>query len=237
METFNTVKKAFDLADKYQVPVIVLMDQFLADTMQTESDMFDIDKTIERYLKKPSDTAKTPYLRYEFTESGISPRALPCQSFDLVRSGGNEHDPRGHTSEDAQNRQHMVKKRAAKWTAMISEMETPSVFSPESDVILVGWGSLKGSIMEACLELRCQGSDVGWLIFKDIWPMDADKIRPLVNGKKLIMVEANSTAQMGSLILQQTGVRYHEAILQYDGRPVYPEFITRNVKAIMGKNE
>lgn len=237
METFNTVKKAFDLADKYQVPAIILLDQFLADSMQTEIDSFEINDSIERYLKKSTDSTagNAPYLRYELTVDGVSPRALPCQTKDLVRFGGNEHDPQGHNSEDAANRVHMVDKRAAKLSAMISEMEAPSVFSPESDFLLAGWGSLKGSIMEACLELRCQGLDVGWLIFRDIWPMDAQKIKSIIKGKKLIMVEANSTAQLGALISQQTGVRYHSEILQYDGRPVYPEFITRKVKSIMGK--
>jgi len=93
--------------------------------------------------------------------------------------------------------------------------------------------SSKGSIVEACQTLQKQDLDIGCLTFKDIYPMDSKIVKNLISGKKIIMVEQNANCQMGKLIAQQTGILYDEAILKYDGRPLYPEYIIERTKQIM----
>lgn len=264
-ETFKTMKRAFHLSEKYQVPGIILLDQFLATSQVTQENIFQVDDEIERFILTDNDIeSPETYKRYEITEDGISPRALPCMGDIMVRATGNEHNEKGEISEDATNRINMSQKRASKLLAMIKEMAPPEIscsriscghssFEAEQGSIrekesadkndsvnsdkkffLTGWGSSKGVIIEACEILRTRGFDIGYILFKDIWPMDADSIRSLLGNKQLIMVEQNSNCQMGRLIAQETGILYHAAILKDDGRPFYPEYIVERALEIIG---
>lgn len=235
LETFNTVKKAFWLSEKYQVPSIVLMDQFLVDSSKTEPDGFKIGNEHETFLVHDTKMyQKETYLRYAKTDTGISPRLIPCSSDALVRSTGNEHTEEGLSSENPDNRNAMVEKRFKKLEMMLKEMQLPSIFCNEAAFFLTGWGSTKGSIMEACLHLREQGINAGWIIFEDLWPMDSKILTKTLQNKKMIMVEGNATCQLGSLIRQLTGIDYASSVLKYDGRPIFPSYIIERVKQIMG---
>ncbi|MFO7750319.1 MAG: 2-oxoacid:acceptor oxidoreductase subunit alpha, partial [Desulfobacteraceae bacterium] len=110
---------------------------------------------------------------------------------------------------------------------------SPLVFSQESGTLLCGWGSTQGSIIEAGQVLRGMGHDVGWLIFKDLWPLDWEKVTALAGDKKLIMVEQNATGQLGSLITGQTGIFPAGRVLKYDGRPMGPRFIVQTITTMM----
>ncbi|MFH2092262.1 MAG: 2-oxoacid:acceptor oxidoreductase subunit alpha [Pseudomonadota bacterium] len=235
LETFQAVKKAFKLSERYQVPAIVLMDQFLVDSARTQIDEFkNGDSHISVIDHEPMSDQAGLYHRYQMTPDGISPRKIPCESSALVRAAGNEHTPEGLTTEDPELRTLMVQKRFKKLNHMKQEMNMPSIFCPESSFFLVGWGSSKGSIMEACLHLREEGIDAGWIIFEDLWPLDEQQLKKQLENKKLILVEGNTTGQLGTLIRQMTGVDYHDAILKFDGRPIYPEYIIKHIKALPG---
>ncbi len=236
IETFFTVKKAFFLSEKYQVPSIVLMDQFLVDSAKTESDIFKIGNEHESFLDKETKLYQSEsYLRYKITDTGISPRRIPCDSDALVRASGNEHTQKGLSFEDSENRNIMVEKRFKKLALMKKEMTLPKVFHDQSSFFLTAWGSSKGSVIEAGLKLREQGIDVGWIIFEDIWPLDFDKLKTMLKNRKLVMVEGNATCQLGNLIRQQTGVDYFSSILKHDGRPIYPEYIIKKIRQTMGQ--
>jgi len=88
--------------------------------------------------------------------------------------------------------------------------------------------------VEAGFKLREKGIDAGWITFEDIWPLDFDNVKTIIQNKKLIMVEGNATCQLGNLIRQQTGIDWFASILKYDGRPIYPEYIIKEAKQIMG---
>ncbi|MEH0019175.1 MAG: 2-oxoacid:acceptor oxidoreductase subunit alpha [Desulfobacter sp.] len=235
LDTFNAVKRAVMLSEKYQVPSIVLMDQYLADSARTETNGFVTGDEHQSFIQDTEMYQAETYHRYKVTESGVSPRCLPCTPNALVRVAGNEHTPEGLPSEDPVNRVAMVDKRFAKLGAMTGEMRMPSVFCDNSSFFLVGWGSSKGCIMEACLHLREEGIDAGWILFEDLWPLDSHKLKVLLNGKRLLMVEGNATAQLGTLIRTLTGIEYAASILKYDGRPIYPEYIVDRVKEIQGQ--
>lgn len=231
LEVFKTIKKAFWLSEKYQVPSIVLLDHFLADFSQTEPNEF---KTGNEYENiSCSQTQEKTYLRYQLTDNGISNRQIPCSSSLLVRSTGNEHTQEGFTTEDPDIRNLMVEKRLKKLEMMKEEMHCPLICDKGSDFFLTGWGSSKGSIIEASHILEERGILVGWIIFKDIWPVNAEKLKKILENKKLIMVESNASAQLGQLIQQLTGIKYFDSILKYDGRPIFPEYIINKIKKIM----
>ena len=235
LDTFKTVKRAVMLSEKYQVPAIVLMDQYLADSARTETNDFVVGDEHRSFIQDTEMYQDETYHRYKVTEDGISPRCRPCTPHALVRVAGNEHMPDGLPSEAPENRVTMVDKRFAKVPAMVSDMRLPSVFCNNSTFFLTGWGSSKGVIMEACLQLREEGIDAGWILFEDIWPLDADGLKEVLGGKRLIMVEGNATGQLGTLIRTLTGIEYAAAILKYDGRPIYPEYIVERVKEIQVK--
>jgi 2-oxoglutarate ferredoxin oxidoreductase subunit alpha len=128
----------------------------------------------------------------------------------------------------------MVKKRFKKSPMMEQEMGMPYIAHEQSKFFLTGWGSSKYSIMEACRRLKKRRFDVGCIIFEHIWPMDVSKLTRQLENKELIMVEGNATCQLGSLICQQTGIKYIASILKYDGRLISPEYIIKNAENIIG---
>jgi 2-oxoglutarate/2-oxoacid ferredoxin oxidoreductase subunit alpha len=234
-EAFEATVRAFQLSDRFQVPAIVLTDQYLNDSSFTLQRTLQPPDKIERHLATDADVGDTAtYQRYAITESGISPRVLPCQGEALSMSTGNEHTPDGHISEDATNRRQMVDKRSAKIPAMTAEMRPPETDHPEADTLLVGWGSSRGAIREAAERLRKEGTAVGCVHFCDLWPFPQAAVEELLGGgKRFIVVEGNSTAQLGLLIRQQTGLQHAAAVLKYDGRPFRPNEIMDEVRPLM----
>jgi 2-oxoglutarate ferredoxin oxidoreductase subunit alpha len=232
--TFQLTKKAFTLSEKYQVPVILLMDQYLTTTRVTQEAFPELPPGPGTFIVNPEEMdAPETYKRYRFTETGVSPRALPCMGKALVRALGNEHDEAGHISEDPEIRVRMMDKRNAKLTAMKAELKMPLVEHPESGILLLCWGSPGGVVQEAGEKLRAQGFDLGWMILEELWPMDGERIKTMIENKTLILVEQNSTAQLGKLIAQETGIKATRSILKYDGRPFYPDYIMDKAKEII----
>ncbi len=234
MSTFRLTKKAFTLSERYQVPVIILLDQFLTTTRVSQEAFPGMDPELETFIVTDTDMDNPDeYKRYQFTDSGISPRALPCMGKAIVRGLGNEHDETGHITEDPKLRVRMMDKRNAKITAMQAEMEMPRTSHLESDTLFVAWGSPGGVVEEAGERLRQEGINLGWVIFEEIWPMDPDRIKKMLDNKRLIMVEQNATAQFGRLIAQETGIKTTLSILKYDGRPFFPDYIIDRAKEII----
>ena len=233
-DTYDTVKRAVALAEKYQVPSMVLMDQYLMDSARTQEGSLALGSEHVSFLTQDTGLSQgETYHRYKFTENGISPRIRPCTDQGLVRSVGNEHTPEGFPSEDPENRVAMMDKRMKKMEAMKQEMRMPDVFCPESDYFLTAWGSSKGAVMETCLSLREAGFNVGWILFEDLWPLDRTALKNLLKDKRMILVEGNAGNQLGELIRMLTGLDYFSSVTKYDGRPLYREFIVEKVTQIL----
>jgi 2-oxoglutarate ferredoxin oxidoreductase subunit alpha len=153
-----------------------------------------------------------------------------------VKVSGNEHTRDGHLTEEADVRTRMVNKRAAKIPYMLEALAPPQGYHEESGLLLVGWGSTFGAIKESIDILRDNGHDIGSVHITDVWPFPATAIEEMLgHGKQFFMVELNSTAQMGQLIREQTGLAYQHAILKYDGRPFYPVDIATAVENFLEK--
>lgn len=236
---YDTMIRAFALAEKYQVPVIVLTDQYFNDSLWLTTREMTVPDTIERFLTADEDMDDPAgYGRFAVTGSGISPRALPCKGDALVCVTGNEHDAAGHMSETIEDRNNMVTKRQVKTAAMEQEMEAPAQYHENSELLLVGWGSSDGAVREAVELLRAENYDAGALIFSDLWPFPGEKTeQALSKSKRFITVEQNASSQLGLLIRQQTGRSFHRAILKFDGRPFTPNWIADKVKLIQEETE
>lgn len=229
-ECFHLTRLAFELAEKYQGPVFVLTDQFLADSDRAV-ERFDLDslKPI-RVGSAPSDV-KLPYRRYAFTDNGISPRLLPGASENLVIADSDEHTEDGHLTEDLSIRKLMVEKRMRKMIGITSEVVPPSISGDDRpDLLLVCWGSTKGSTGEAAEILRSQGRRVACMHFSQVWPLDPGQFAGRLKGaSEVAVVEGNATAQFSRLIRRETGFDIKKRVLRYDGLPITPEYIIRKL--------
>ncbi len=232
-EAYGTTIRALDLSEKYQTPAIILSDQFLNDSLFFVKGIFHVPEEVERYVEHSPGRDRI-YLRYGINESGISPRALPGKVKALVLASGNEHSEDGHITEDATLRNAMVHKRDSKMSAMTSEMRGPKMYHGDSKVLLVGWGSTEGILMEAVDMLRKKHRDVGAVHFCDIWPFPAQSaLDGLSEAEHLFVVEQNSTGQFTQLLRQETGLEASEKILKYDGRPFYPIEVVKRIEKYM----
>jgi 2-oxoglutarate ferredoxin oxidoreductase subunit alpha len=232
-EAFALTAKAFSLAEKYQVPAIVMADQYLCDTLFWSDAAFDPAGAVTRHIVQDQDM-KDPvsYRRYAVTDDGgVSPRALPCRGKALVTACSEEHDEDGHLTEEIEERVKMTDKRNAKTADMEKEMAGPEVLHPEAAALLVGWGTAKGAIVEAVELLRAEGHDVGCVSFSELWPFPKQSAEQALSGAdRFVLVEQNATAQLGRLIRMETGLAAAAAVLKYDGRPLYPNDIVSGVR-------
>jgi 2-oxoglutarate ferredoxin oxidoreductase subunit alpha len=233
-DAFYAAIKAFNLAEKYQTPVIILTDNHLATSYATV-DRFDLNKVeIDRGELLSDEKVRniTDYKRHLTTESGISPRALPGQGKALVVTDSDEHDEAGHMIEDAATRSQQVQKRLRKLNGLKQEITEPEFHSaPGAATTLIGWGSTCGAIREAAVLLNKDGMAVNTLHFSQIWPFPAEAVNlALSKSRKNIVIEGNATAQLGALIRRETGQKADATILKYDGRPFSPEEIVDHLR-------
>ncbi len=146
-EAFYLTNKAFDISQKYQIPVLILTDQYLADTQWTYKG-FDVGRlTYNDYRLSGDEMDKLPeYKRHAFTDNGISPRGIPGESKHCVVTDSDEHNEEGHLIEDRPTRIAMVQKRVfQKHAALLKEIEPPFFYGAEGpEIVIVGWGSTYG---------------------------------------------------------------------------------------------
>ncbi|MDP4091988.1 MAG: 2-oxoacid:acceptor oxidoreductase subunit alpha [Bacillota bacterium] len=231
-DAFYQTVRAFDIADKYQLPVILLSDQFLADSTVT-SEPFDFESTkINNHICEYS--SDKPYNRYEITPTGISPRLIPGGNHGItVLSDSDEHDKSGHITESADIRNQMVNKRMRKLDLLKEELQEPLFIGAEdSEVLLLAWGSLWGPVSEAVNILNEYGdSRYGALVFGDIWPLPVKLLAEKAKkAKRIINVEQNATGQLASIVSEVTGIFCDSSILKFDGRPMSSGYICSKIR-------
>ena len=226
---------AYNLADLYQLPVIVMSDMYLSEGHKSVRKSM-VDKFITDYKVNRGKFAdgKTKYLRYKLTDDGISPMLTPGTPGNFYQANSYEHVEDGHTTEDAQPRFDQVGKRAKKWqTYLKNDFKAPKVFGDvnTAETIFVTWGSNIGALLEAQKQLKAHGKETAIIYFTYIYPLNRDIVLPFFKtGKKYVLVENNSWGQFGKLLLQETGFELKEKILRYDGRPITAEFIISHLK-------
>lgn len=236
-QAFYLTNKAFDLAEKYQVPVIILSDQYLADS-QWSYDKFDLDRLLYKDYRlrgEAFDNLKD-YQRHVLTESGISPLAVPGEARHLVVTDSDEHDEAGHITEEAFIRIKMVEKRLFKKISLIrKEIEPPIIYGHrEPEVILVCWGSMFGVVKELVDHLS-EDFKIAMLHFKEIYPFSNDEswLKIFENRKLVINIEQNATSQLAKLLAMETGIRIDKHINRFDGRPFTLDELKEKVDAYL----
>lgn len=211
-EGFWLMQNAFELADKFQVPVIVLTDQYFVDSFYN-CGVFDVSGI---KVKKHIVETDSAYKRYELTDSGISPRGVPGYGKGYVCVDSDEHDEQGHITEDLELRVKMVDKRLKKYDMIRREAIEPELIGGKIYKTLIAcWGSTRDIICEA---LKSMGQDdISILHFKQIHPLHEMTAHFLNRADKCVLIEGNFSGQLGKLIQLETGISIESKILKYNG--------------------
>lgn len=235
-QAFYLTNKAFDLAEKYQVPAIIMFDQYLSDSEWT-FDGFDLSRIKRTDYRLRGDAFKNlkEYKRHAYTDTGVSPMGIPGDAEHLVVTDSDEHDEEGHIVEDAETRIKMVDKRLFKKLPLIKkEIEPPVLYGDNKpEVIIAGWGSNYGIMKEAVDDLS-NGSRIAMLHFSEMYPFPLtdkfDYLSILNNAKTTICIENNATGQFARLMRAETGYSFNKFINKYDGRPFALEELVKEIK-------
>jgi 2-oxoglutarate/2-oxoacid ferredoxin oxidoreductase subunit alpha len=241
-EAYRTTIRAFQLAEEWQTPVLVAVDLHLSENMMTADR-----EEISTDVAVPSLFTVEPnghgYKRYEYTESGVSPRAFPGQPGLQFVAGSDEHDEKGHLVSDIKSgipvwvaeRVRMMDKRMRKLHGIAAVSDPPAWDGPAgADLTFVAWGSTVGAVRDAMTILAAQGRATNLLHFPTVYPLDAERVRAeFAKTKRTLLVEANYSGQFGHLLRAETGVHLAERLLKYDGEPFYPhEVVARALEVL-----
>ena len=230
-DSFYQTMRAFHLAEKYQIPVILLSDQYLGDSTSTV-EPFDPQK-IDVAQPAAEYSGEGEYLRYRYTENGVSPRLIPGKTEHLVNIDSDEHDEEGHLTESAEVRIRMMDKRMLKLEGLKHELQEPEFIGADGfGTLLLGWGSVWGPIKEAVniLNEYHHGSYAA-LVFGDIYPLPVELLKEkAAKASHIINIEQNATGQLGGLIREETGIICERSVLKYDGRQISGEEIAEHIR-------
>jgi 2-oxoglutarate ferredoxin oxidoreductase subunit alpha len=221
--------EAFNLADRYQVPVFLLTDKYINESQWCVPKSFMSGEVVADRGKLLKEITGESFKRYDLSSpDGVSSRSVPGQKGGYYIANSYEHDEIGHVTENSEARIAMATKRMKKREAMKKDMKAPAVFGDaEAEITFVSWGSTRGPVLEAMKLMKKKSRLIhySWL-----YPFPAEEtIKLLSPATRLIDVEQNTTGQLASLIREHTGILIKEKLLKNDGRVWYPEEIADHV--------
>ncbi len=239
-QAFYLTHKAFELAEKYQIPVFIQGDQYLGDCEWTLEGL-DLNRMVLTDHRVRGRALKNlpSYKRYTHTGTGVSPLAIPGSSRHLVVVDSDEHDEDGHIIEDAETRSRMMEKRLfRKWPLIRNEISPPTTYGHDNpEVVLVGYGSTYGVMKEAVDQLGRRTS-VAMLHFSEVYPLPPEAgfhyMNFLQKAGTTICIENNATGQFARLLRAETGFVFSGHINRYDGRPFTVESLLEKVHDYTG---
>jgi len=224
-EIFEMARMAFNLADKYQTPVVILTDKNICENDQS----FEVFENSQFVINRGKffTTKLESYRRYSLEEDGVSPRSIPGSS-NFFLANSDEHTEEGFSSEEISDRVSQMKKRMIKLaTCSKEDMPPPRLYGPsEAETTIVAWGSTKGSVLEALKSLP----NVNFLHLTWLSPFPTESIKNiLLKSRHIVDIENNYSGQLAEVICEKTGIQITDRLLKYDGRPIYPEEITEYI--------
>ncbi len=227
-DAFKLTQAAFNLTQKFHVPVFILTDQYLVDsyynTNSLDLNSFEIIKNIVKTDEN--------YERYRFTDTGISPRGIPGYGEGLVDADSHTHDEYGAITEDPYIRNKTVEKRFKKLELIKKETIPPEFYGSENfKYLVVSWGSNYYLIKEALEKLG--RDDVGFLFFKQIYPIHESVLDYLIKAEIKISIEQNPTGQFAKLLENETHINMNHRILKYSGYVFSVEEIVERLNKII----
>jgi 2-oxoglutarate/2-oxoacid ferredoxin oxidoreductase subunit alpha len=243
-EAFYDAALAFNYAERFQMPVIHLLDKALANSSNTYTSFNTSGIMIQRgQLLAPDDLQKLVrdqghYKRFELTESGISPRIPLGTAGTVFWNTGDERDEMGHITEHPTTRTKMMEKRMKKLELVEKEVpasEKYNLFGRTDDApLVISWGSSKGAILESKETLEAEGIKINFLQARMIHPFPTSDFSELLQrAKRIIDVEMNYSGQLAGIIREKTGIKIEDLILKYNGRPMTSDEVYLGIKNVL----
>lgn len=240
-DAYDATVEAFNMADKYQLPVLMISDLLLSEHPETvDPEAFTAEVKIDRgEIVEKWDESQGKYKRFKFTESGVSPRAIPGTPNTLYTHASDDHDEESILISDMFTappvRRKIMEKRQRKMVNLLKELKAPVLEGPQdADVTLVCWGSTSGVVKEAAERLTAQGTKTNFLCIKYIAPFHTKEVTEILSkAKKKISVEVNFTSVMARFIRMETGIAMDGHVNRYDGEPLEPQGVIDSVKEIL----
>ncbi len=235
-DAFHLMPKAFNIAEEFQTPVIVLTDKHTAEGIYTQKPYNQKMASLSRgnlvTTKKELQKLRSEDRFDPHAKDGISLRWLPGSDAATYCAQGDEHSPNGSVDESAENAVLQMEKRMNKAAALKKALPEPELFvtghrkavvgNPELDVLIVSWGSNKGVILDALADESLAGSNIGYLHYTYLWPLQTERYEELAKkATKILFVECSYQAQLLQLLRMQCGTMERGALLKYDGRPFF----------------
>lgn len=231
---YTLTQKAFNLAEKYQIAVMVLTEKQIAESL------FQVDKMpenlpIERHILSDEEAKNVKSSdRYKLTENGVSPRWLPGQSDAVYNANSDEHLGDGSLTEDAEPAKAIYYKRILKEKYLLEDLEEPVIYGSQpqdSDIAFVGWGSVKNTVLDAMPMAEKLGIKVSYLHYENLYPVKTKVLSEYVaNAKNVVLIENNATGQLGHLLTSKTGILFEKTFFKWDGRPFFLEEVLEYIK-------
>ena len=237
-ECYTVAIEGFNIAEKYQCPVLITSDFYLAERLET-FDGVDINNVPIDRGPMVTQSNGSSYRRFLDTPSGVSPRALPGTAGTIYTSATDEHDEDGIVISDVFTnpaiRVKMMNKRMRKMDGILKELSKPSFDGPrQADLTLVGWGSTYQVMLEAMDALNKEGLSVNVLCLRNMWPFQTVEVTKLLQACKLTMsVEACYTGQLVKLIRMETGISIQHHLRKFDGEPFEPKQVIDQARTIL----
>jgi len=240
-EAYRAMIDAFQLAEEWQTPVLVASDFHLSEShMTVDRAEIDFNVPIPSLFAVPSNGNGHEYRRYAYTETGVSPRAIPGQPGLQFIAGSDEHDERGHLISDVRaglpiwisERQRMMDKRMHKLDGLAHGVPPPAFEGPaDAPLTFVAWGSTVGAVRDAMVLLAEQGRRTNLLRFPAVYPLDPKAtLAAFTKTHRTLLVEANYSGQFGRLLRAETGLHLSDRLLKYDGEPFFPHEIVARAR-------
>lgn len=235
-EHFLLAKLAVELAEKYQLPVLIMSDKYILESLQSMPKMaVDLQNSRLSMVNEgqlgENSLVEGEYLRYKMTENGISPRSIPGQNNAWQLSNSYEHDEYGFATEDAEVTKKAVEKRAVKLESLRADLPKPLYLGAKNpEQIFISFGSTINVLREVLLDDVAK--NIAVIHLPCIYPFPSADLESLLAGKtaETFVVEGNSTGQLAALIRRETKVQNLHSILRYDGRPFYSEDLVNFLK-------
>lgn len=231
-ECFYMTAEALNIAEEYQLPVILLTDKLLGESDATFLPFDEKRISIRRgaFAPRNSLSAQKPFARYRNTASGISPRILPGTPNGMFIANSDEHNVNGLVDETSEVRRMQHEKRLRKVRTFAGKLPRQKLYGPtDAAVTFVGWGSTKGSVLDALDTINQGKRKANFLHITQLAPFPARSVqKQLQRSRRIVAVEGNATGQFAGLLREQTGIAVHAKLLKYDGRPFYPSEIVEH---------
>jgi len=231
-EAYKFAIDAFNLTEKYHVPVIILLDKFLSESVFMSGGLDPNYGEVDRgnIFEGDSENPYNYFERYKEVKNGVGARSIPGTPGAIFNADSTEHNDTGFVVDTSENRIKQTDRRFSKVPHIAAEMPLPELIGKkDAKLTFVSFGSMKQVLLEAMKF----DDRFNFIHFPAVWPLDWDKVAETLKGHNLVAFENNKTAQLASLIAENTGIMIKEKFLKYDGRPFFTEEVLEYVKEVL----